>query len=442
MNTDSPHEHIGRSTDASIDVIYTERYDDLVSQILDRQADQKDPVGKLIGSEDHDNEPEYEACVSDLRKFHDQFTPEQLDENFLLREFIESLEVAWDDERLSYVIRSENGKTDLEAKNIGLTEIFIPKNLMITGISLASNLLTKIPDLPHTVTTIDLGGNGFTSIDMSKLPSNVENLYISENELLKEIIGEIPDGLKELNIANTSIEVLGRLPQSLKGLDISNTKVMSLPDLGCLEYFICERRGGEVVLGELPDTLKVFSISESDKVRFGDLPPNLEEFNCASCGLTSLPKLPTTLKMLGCGDNNLPDLGELPESLTILYCSFNPLESGIREFPPNLKELYCISCDLNFLPPFPANLKIISCFNNPKLVKMPDLPSTLEQLDCAGCDLTSLPDIPVNTKYVNCSFNRIKELPNIPGQNTRLIIKENPLSIAAREECRRRMFEN
>jgi hypothetical protein len=91
------------------------------------------------------------------------------------------------------------------------------------------NVNTDLTKLPDTINTLYLNNYDF-SIPMTKLPSNLKNLFlIDESHNRKKNIGIIPLGVKLLFINYLKYTIDLELPESIEKLFVSDLKISNLP---------------------------------------------------------------------------------------------------------------------------------------------------------------------------------------------------------------------
>jgi len=108
-------------------------------------------------------------------------------------------------------------------------------------------------------------------------------LDLSRLELTK--LPELPATLTYLNCGWNKLTSLPALPATLTELDCTSNELTSLP--------------------ALPATFTQLYCSNNELTRLPDLPATLTYLNCCSNELTSLPPLPATLTELRCSSNAL-----------------------------------------------------------------------------------------------------------------------------------------
>ena len=287
-----------------------------------------------------------------------------------------------------------------------------------------------------------------TSFSCNDVPAGTTEIDLSGCEGLKELTGNLPEGLKTLNLE--SCKALTELPELPEGLEILNLesckKLKELPNLpsgiDTLNLESCEELKK---LPKLPEGLKFLNLKNCKKLKeLPKLPEGLKTLNLGSCkALTELPELPEGLKDLnlsGCEElTELPD--ELPKGLEFLDLSFCKKLTNLPKLPEGLKALYLESCEeLKELPELPEGLetldlwgckaltelpdelpkglKILNLLGCKELKELPNLPEGLETLNLSGCkELTELPDeLPKGLKFLDLrDCKKLKELPNLPS---------------------------
>ena len=169
----------------------------------------------------------------------------------------------------------------------------LPPNLVRLNVEM--NYMTIMPNLPSTLTYLDLGG----SHRLDSLPT-------------------LPPSLLYLNISGIGLVSLPVLPSKLVELRANVNRLVSLPIL--------------------PLTLLKLRISANRFNNLVDLPLNLVELYASFNNLASLPDLPLKLAKLVVHNNRIGRLPKLPSTLTHLDVSYNNLTS-LQEFEYKLDTL-------------------------------------------------------------------------------------------------------
>lgn len=223
-----------------------------------------------------------------------------------------------------------------------IVDSYVPGEIL----NLKNMYLYELPELPDTITALDISNNYITRID--KLPANLTVLAASSNKIesiklpdkisfvdltynnLTDIV--IPDSVKKISIAYNSFTKIPSLPESVMYVDVSYNKISEID--------------------HIPSSVKGFSCMNNQISKFPDFPSSLEYLDCSGNILTELPQLPDTLIQLICCNNQIKSINVLPKHLTVLDCEGNQLDK---------------------LPTFDKDIKFINYENNPIIepVKLP-----------------------------------------------------------------------
>ncbi len=213
-------------------------------------------------------------------------------------------------------------------------------------LSLKNMYLYELPELPDTVTSLDISNNYITKID--KLPNSLIALVATSNRIESLIL---PDeiGFADLTYNNLS-EIT--IPSSTKKLSIAYNNFTKMPDL--------------------PDGILYVDISYNNISHLENLPDSIKGFSCMNNQIETLSQIPEHLEHLDCSGNKLKDLPCLPESLLQLICSNNQI-TNINKLSKKITVLDCEGNCLDKLPRFDKEIKFINYENNPiaEPVKLP-----------------------------------------------------------------------
>jgi len=170
------------------------------------------------------------------------------------------------------------------------------------------------------VTKVDLRGKNLTgTIDLSKLPQGLQELYLHNNQLTGPVdLTKLPQGLQELYLNDNRLTGplnLTKLPQGLQVLNLSDNRLT-----------------GPLNLTKLPQGLRRLYLQNNQltgPVDLTKLPQGLQGLDIRNNQLTGpvdLTNLPQGLRMLDLGNNQLTgpvDLTKLPQGLQELHLSYN-----------------------------------------------------------------------------------------------------------------------
>ncbi|KAL1072793.1 hypothetical protein V6Z11_D11G177600 [Gossypium hirsutum] len=221
-------------------------------------------------------------------------------------------------------------------------------NLRVIDLRNCKNL-TRIPDLSRALNIEELEFSG--CINLTDLPCMI-HLKFLENLCLKDCpvtkFPEIPRTLKTLNLSGTRIEEVPSSIQCLNrlaSLHMSCTRIHNLPD--------------SVVK---MDSLKIICLSHCPNIiHFPNVSENIEDLNLAYTQIEEVPLSIGCLSKLSLLDMSGTRIGNLPstignlDSLKAIHLLKIPM--SIRQLP-NLISLYLKCCkSLIFLPELPPSLR-------------------------------------------------------------------------------------
>ena len=156
------------------------------------------------------------------------------------------------------------------------------------------NRITSLPELPSTLTCVQLDSNRLTSLP--KLPDSLQILFCDHNYLKR--LPKLPVNLYELDCDYNCLKKMPTLPKNLKHLFCANNNLSGLPKLPTkLERLHCSYNY-LTSLPNIPNNVVVIDCQDNDLTRLPKLPTNLEELNIEYNHLTTLPTLPLNMNCL------------------------------------------------------------------------------------------------------------------------------------------------
>ncbi|KAK8327349.1 hypothetical protein V6Z11_A11G176900 [Gossypium hirsutum] len=276
------------------------------------------------------SQQDLKSLPGELSYFHWEYCPlKSLPPNFTLEKLVElrlpdsSFEQLWDKEQ--------------NVVNLRVIDLRNCKNL------------TRIPDLSRALNIEELEVSG--CINLTDLPRMI-HLKFLEKLCLKDCpvtkFPEIPQTLKTLNLSGTRIEEVPSSIQCLNrlaSLHVSCTRIHNLPD--------------SVVK---MDSLKIICLSHCPNIiHFPNVSENIEDLNLAYTQIEEVPLSIGCLSKLSLLDMSGTRIGNLPstignlDSLKAIHLLKIPM--SIRQLP-NLISLYLKCCkSLIFLPELPPSLR-------------------------------------------------------------------------------------
>ncbi len=279
--------------------------------------------------------------------------------------------------------------------------------------------LSYLPDLPATLTYLNIQGNLFTLLPA--LPSSLTTLYCSANPFAD--INGLPPKLKHLECSDAKLTSLPpNLPRSLTLINVASNNLTSLPALPPLLDTLYCQINQLTYLPALPGPLLLLNCIDNNLSGLPQLPPSLQELDVSQNQLTSLPALPDSLTLLQCSFNQLTELPTLPNTLGQLLCSYNKIGS-LPALPPYLTWLYCDQNKITVLPPLPPYLQELYAGDN-QLTFLPDtLPQGLSVLEIINNQISNIPPLPAGLYNLSCDSNPVSCLPALPSGLVVLLAK-------------------
>ena len=219
------------------------------------------------------------------------------------------------------------------------------------------------------ITRLNLSNNGFTSISTGELPSSLQNLYLSNNQLTQfdPTTIALPSSLQVLVLNYnqlTQFDPSQALPSSLQELGLSNNQLtqfnpsIALPSsLQSLDLKVNQLTQFDPTIA-LPSSLQVLVLNYNQLTQFDPsqaLPSSLQELGLSNNQLTQFNPsiaLPSSLQSLYLYNNQLTQFDPtiaLPSSLQSLDLNNNQLTQfdPTIALPSSLQELYLQINQLN-----------------------------------------------------------------------------------------------
>jgi hypothetical protein len=188
----------------------------------------------------------------------------------------------------------------------GVTYFRSLKQLFVNG-----NLLTSLPSLPDSITSLECFGNQITSLPA--LPKSLQILWCDNNQLTN--LPDLPNLLTILLCDNNLLKNLPALPNLLKTLWCGTNQLSSLP--------------------ALPQTLKTLFCEYNKLTSLPVLPDSLTALSCVNNQITCFPIFPNTINTLIIYNNPFTCL---PNYIGCMNRKQNSIGSPLNTFP---------LCDLN-----------------------------------------------------------------------------------------------
>jgi hypothetical protein len=197
--------------------------------------------------------------------------------------------------------------------------------------------LYELPDLPDTITMLDISGNYISNID--KLPANLTSLNAQSNRI--EHI-TLPDNISLVNLTYNNLSEI-TLPSKVQNLSIAYNNFTEMPTL--------------------PPNIWYLDVSYNKISKIDFLPDMMKGFICMYNQIETLPNIPIYLEYLDCSGNKIKKLPVLTEILNQLICSNNQIDH-IESLPRNMTVFDCEGNKLEKLPAFGKEIKFINHNNN------------------------------------------------------------------------------
>lgn len=234
----------------------------------------------------------------------------------------------------------------------------------------------------HNCTAMPLSGGNIkklvkyhmTNFDIKEMEFCFDSLNRNHvNELIY-----VPRGIRKLRI-NNAHGALNRwcyiLPDTLRYLDVSD---LNLSKIG---------------LPQMPQKLKSLKCDNCLLNGMRPLPLKLKKLSCKNNGIGSLFLTPNMIH-LDCTNAGISHLYHIPDTLKYLNCSYNKIDRLPELIFSNIETLICSNNNLKKLPKMPDTLKTLICYHNRKLHNIPPLPDGVQIFDMSNCMLNHVPNIP------------------------------------------------
>lgn len=182
----------------------------------------------------------------------------------------------------------------------GIIDLTIFVNLKKFSCSCSYNYISKIINIPKTLTKLYCNDNIITTLD--NLPNNIKIINCSCNKIQE--FTKLPKKLVELNCDVNFIKNLDILKDNLE-----------LTNLSCSRNLLTE-------LNFLPKNLKYLICN------LNNLPKYLNELECNDNLIENLDSLPSELIKLSCCINNIKSLDNLPKNIKKLTLLRNPINQN------------------------------------------------------------------------------------------------------------------
>lgn len=236
--------------------------------------------------------------------------------------------------------------------------------------------------------------------------SPLETLSVNYNNLTE--LPEIPDSVTNLDVSFNAIRSLNNLSSSLKFLNLRDNIISYIP--------------------KLPDNLEVFDCSENQTLKgLPILPDSIKMLYINDCNIFELPKeLPKELSILECAKNKLNKLPKLPKTLTELDCSFNLLKK-MTNLPESLIEINAQDNFLSEIPSLPSKLVYLTLRNNKIRGNVSLKPEFLAEVYLSNNSIEYI-EFHSNTLFeIDLDYNLLKEIPTFINKNPKnKIVYLNP----------------
>lgn len=241
----------------------------------------------------------------------------------------------------------------------------------VTELDMSNNKLTKLNKdfLPPNVITLELRHNMFETFDCANVPSTVQDLDLSLNDIpildCKNLINlerlncsvcglrtlVFPPNATEIDISNNNITLLDDFPQNLITMDCSNNQLSEF--------------------GKLNDELKGIKFSFNTFNEFPDFPDSVIHIEGQKNYIGEIYRLPHDLEYLDMKDNRITEIRcHWPIGLTRLNLADNILEN-IDDLPDHAEEIDLSSNKIGLLCEIPESVKLLDVSNN-YLGEIPD----------------------------------------------------------------------
>jgi len=229
---------------------------------------------------------------------------------------------------------------------------------------------------------LDLSRNNISKIE--KLPPNLKQLEISDNDILSIDKKCIPDSLVNLNLNNNKISTLDFITPNLKVLNINRNYIESINSSQILNLNTLNIEDNHLKELDLSDSkeLVILNISDNILTNIDKLPPQINELELRINCVTEINYLPALLYKFIAHKGKIKkfNLEKFPENLNILDLYDNKLEKCLP-LHENLKEVDLMNNNLNEMCIFHDNMKILDIRNNSELKLTKELIDRFEKIN-------------------------------------------------------------
>tara|TARA_E500000178_G_scaffold355101_2_gene426478 strand:+ start:686 stop:2605 length:1920 start_codon:yes stop_codon:yes gene_type:complete len=194
------------------------------------------------------------------------------------------------------------------------------------GIFIDNMLDTSIS---NQITSLNLDNLGIYQIEGLEYFSNLEYLYVNNNNL--DDLHGLPESLIHLSCRSNNITSLHHFTENMIYLDArsnSITDIIGMPNhIESLK--LCFNDLEEI---SFPDSLKYFLCASNNLQDLPNFPNNIIQVLVQNNQISSIQEIPSSMQTLMIQNNNLSVLPNIPESLTSLSVYGNPIEC-VNNYP-------------------------------------------------------------------------------------------------------------
>jgi uncharacterized repeat protein (TIGR01451 family) len=269
------------------------------------------------------------------------------------------------------------------------------------------NDLANLPVFPQSsLYHISLYNNQLTTIGMGVLPSNLQYLYVGQNNGLTSIAA---------------------LPLSLTHFSAQYCTNLTLPNLHAGLLFIDLAACGMSSVPPLPNTVEELQIGANffGSIPSSSIPSSVKTLNIGNCNLSVLPTLPPNLEVLHCGYNDITVISTLPSSVVSLYANDNSQLTSISNLPDSMEVIRIHDCALTFIDSLPVYCSDEIDLSNNNLTSIPNFPEGLNTLKVNSNNISSIPDLPASLVHFQMINNNVSCWPVFPNL-ANVFIQGNP----------------
>lgn len=259
--------------------------------------------------------------------------------NFNMSSYLEKI--------LTNSLESRNEKLMLIGDTINVIPDILKEFTWVTDLTIKNTKIQKLINLPPCLTSLTIESNLIPLFDGSLLPDTVVNLKMTSNKTLNVI--NLKEGIVNLNLSYGYFNgIMSKIPSSVQTLIISENKNLS-------------------TLPKFSDdgvNIRTIDISRTSILDISELPNGITELQTNHCLFENVNKLPRDLIVWKSYKSKIKTINcDFPKNLTevdLSYCFLNTCP----DFGNDIKLIDLSSNCLQSLPKFPDTVSSVDFRNN------------------------------------------------------------------------------